>query len=236
MSVTAASTILVPVDVSDDEALPAAVLDVLGAVDIVLLGYYPVPSQAAPAQLKHEHEADAAAELERIAERFVDADVEEILVFTHDAKETIDRVADEYDCDAVLTPGEADSIDRILAPIRGVENLDRILSLVSDLLRASEASVTFFHSRDEDDDSDHGETLLDEAVERLLESGIDESRISRRFSDSEDTSADIVTAGSEFDVVILGETEPSLRERILGAVPTRVVNETDRPTFVVRDT
>jgi hypothetical protein len=34
---------------------------------------------------------------------------------------------------------------------------------------------------------------------------------------------------------VLGETEPSLRDRILGTVPAQVTADTDTPTFVVRN-
>ena len=38
----------------------------------------------------------------------------------------------------------------------------------------------------------------------------------------------------DFDVLVLGETEPSLRDRILGTVPAQVTADTEDPAFVVR--
>lgn len=40
----------------------------------------------------------------------------------------------------------------------------------------------------------------------------------------------------EFDLIVLDEAEPSLRERILGAAPAAVAERTDCPVAIVRDT
>jgi nucleotide-binding universal stress UspA family protein len=238
MSSRDGSTVLIPVDVSETEIPPVEILDLLGAVDVVLLGYYPVPSQAAPAQIKHQHGSDAVERLEAVKEALVPcaSTVHEELYYTHDRQETIDRVADEYGCDAVLRLGPADDVSRILVPLRGDSNIDSILGLVGDLLRAGDASVTLFHSAEEDGDPQYGETLLADAAERLHADGIDPDRIDRQLSATAETGNDIVERARNYDVVVLGETEPSLRERILGVVPRRTITGTDRPVFVVRNT
>ncbi len=236
MSESTNSTILIPVDVSGTETPPNAIIDLLGSVNTVLLGYYPVPNQAAPAHIKHDNESEAAQRLESISKTLTEEGhtVTEVLVFTHDRQDTIDRIADEHDCDTVLSPGDVDSIERILVPLRGDANLDRILSLVVDLLRTSDASVTLFHSADEETNGDIGDQLLDDVITRLGTSGIDRDRINTHLSESGTPSSEIVQLAGDFDAVVVGETEPSLRERILGTVPTRAIEGTDTPVFVVR--
>jgi nucleotide-binding universal stress UspA family protein len=238
MSASTDSTILIPIDVSGPETPPNGIIGLLGSVNTVLLGYYPVPSQAAPAQIKHDKESEAAQRLESISKTLTDDDhnVTEVLVFTHDREDTIDRIADEYDCDAVLSSGDVDTVERILVPLRGKTNLDRILSLVDDLMRTSEASVTLFHSVDDDTNGHTGDSLLDDAAHRLRTSGIDRDRINKRLSESGSPSREIVELAPNFDVLVLGETEPSLRERILGALPIQTIDETNKPVFVVRKT
>lgn len=231
------STVLVPADVSTAEVPPVGILDLLGAVDVVLLGYYPVPSQAAPAQIRHQHGSEAAERLRILKEALVpcaDTVVEE-LYYTHDRQETIDRVADEYGCDAVLRLGPADDVERILVPLRGDSNIESILGLVGDLLRGSDASVTLFHSAVEDSDPQYGETLLADAADRLHATGIDPDRIDRQLSTTAETGEDIVDRAGEYDVLVLGETDPSLRERILGVIPRQTMTGTDLPVFVVRN-
>ncbi|MDZ7688039.1 MAG: universal stress protein [Halobacteriales archaeon] len=231
-------TVLIPVDISDSYSLPAAVLNLLSSAHVVVLGYYPVPSQTAPAQIKHQHESDAERKLEAVANQLSGhADrVTDVLVFTHDRNETVDRIANTHEADAVLTPGEVESVERILVPLRGGSNVENILSLVKTLLEPTDARVTLFHSADEDDAEGHGEDLLEEAVAYLVKGGVDPEPGGRTALDGEDTVADILTAGDGYDVLVIGETKPSLRDRILGRVPSKILTDTPKPVFVVRDT
>lgn len=237
MPFTGDSTILVPVDVSATEPPDRSILEFLRPVDLVVLGYYPVPKQTAPAHLKEDHESEAVARLDDIAADFesTEHEVEEVLVFTKDRQDTIDRIADQYDCDAVLVPGESRSVERILVPLRGDVNLDRILSLVADLLETSDATVTLFHSVPAGDDSNQGEYILRGAADRLREVGIDEERVSWELSTAGDVESEILTLADDHDLVILGETEPSLRDRIIGTTLTPILDKLSRPAIIVRD-
>jgi len=238
MSLTGDSTILIPVDVSADATPAQPLVELCRSADVVLLGYYPVPDQATPAQLKQDHEADATATLEHVAKDLRDSgvDVTDVLVFTHDREDTIDRIAAEYGCDAVLTPGETEHVDSILVPVRGHTNLERIVSLLGTVMQTNDASVTLFHSVAEDSDPSHGEFLVRGAVDRLTEDGIDRDRIDWELSEEESPREEIVALAEEYDLLVLGETKPSLRHRILGSVPSGIVDEVDKPAFIVRDT
>jgi nucleotide-binding universal stress UspA family protein len=231
------ATILVPVDISEGNPPAQSLVDLCRSVDVVLLGYYPVPDQVAPAQLRQDHESAATATLAEMADTFRagGVDVTDVLVFTHDRTDTIDRVANEYGCDAVLTPSEAGRIEQILVPVRGDTNLERIVSLLAGVVRMSDASITFFHSVAEDSDPSHGEFLVRGAVDRLVEAGIEGERIDWELSETESPHDEIIELAREYDLLVLGETKPSLRERILGTVPSRIVDEVDKPAFIVRD-
>ena len=232
MPLTGGSTILVPVDVSNDERPAKDLLTISDAVNLVLLGYYPVPDQAPPAQLKADHEDDAQRRLAELVAT-IDRDVTQRVVFTHDRDETVDRAAEEYDCDAILLPGSHTATERVFVPLRGDDNLDRILSLVADLLRRDEATATLFHAATADEQA-YGQSLLDDAADRLVEAGIDRARIDTRLATTDDPGTAIVELAHEFDLLVVGETEPSLTDRILGRVSTRIADEVDRPAFVVR--
>lgn len=238
MPLTDDSTILVPVDVSDVDPPESGIFEHLRPVDIVVLGYYMVPKQTAPAHLKEDHEAEAAARLEEVVARFDDTDheVESVLVFTKDQQDSVDRVAEQHDCDAVLITGETRPIERILVPLRGDVNLDRIVSLVADLERTSGASITLFHSVAADADSSRGEFILRGVVDRLADEGIDRDRLHWELSERGNPQAAIVDLADEYDLVILGETKPSLRDRIVGTTLSSIFDSIDVPAIVVRDT
>ena len=227
-------TILVPVDVSDPDPPELEVLDLLDPLEVVLLGYFPVPDQAEPALIKSEYEDEAESRLLDLAAGR--PDLTEVLVFTHDREATVDRVADQYDCDAVLSVRPADRIDRVLLPLRGEVNLERIVSVTARLLQASDATVTLFHSVAEDADESYGEFLLQGATDRLVDLGVDEDRVDWELSESGDPQAEIVQLGGEYDIVVLGESEPSLTDRIIGRVLSHVVDELASPALIVRDT
>lgn len=237
MPLTGDSTILVPVDVSVTEPPDQGILELFRPINVVVLGYYPVPTQTAPAHLKEDHEDEAASRLDDIVTRFesTEHDVEGVLVFTQDRQDSIDRVADQHDCDAVFVPGEAGPVERILVPLRGDVNLERIVSLVGDLVRASDATVTLFHSIALDTDPSQGEFILRGAADRLSEEGVDPDRLDWELSDESDPRNAIVGLADEYDLIILGETEPSLRERIIGTVLTPILEEIERPAIIVRD-
>jgi nucleotide-binding universal stress UspA family protein len=225
--------ILVPIDVSTAPPPSLEVLDRLGPIETVLLGYFPVPDQAEPALIREEHGPEATDRLEAITDGR--HDLTGVLVFTHDRETTIDRVADQYGCNAVLIAGETSVLDRVLVPLRGDVNLDRILSVVADLLLAGEETATLFHSVAEGADPSGGELLLMGAADRLVEHGVDRDRIDWQLSEEGDPRTDIVERGAEYDLVVLGETEPSLRERIIGDVLSGIVEGIEVPTLIVRD-
>lgn len=226
-------TILVPVDVSKPESPTLGVLDFLQPYEVILLGYFPVPDQAEPAHLKHEFESEAAARLSEVADGR--DNLQEVLVFTHDREATIGRVANQYDCDAVLTAGKTEGIDRILVSLRGDVNLDRIVSVVANLLHASTATATLFHSVADDGDSGQADALFQGAIDDLVDQGIARDRIDHRLSEEGDPHGEIAALGGEHDLVVLGETEPSLRKRIIGSFLSRVIDETEIPALIVRD-
>jgi nucleotide-binding universal stress UspA family protein len=230
------ASVLVPVDVSTAEPPAQALFELLEPINVVVLGYYPVPRQTAPAHLKRDHGEEAGERLRSVVSRFRSADheVEEVLVFTKDRQETIDRVADQHDCDAVFVPGETDSVDRVLVPLRGEVNLDRIVSLVGTLMAASDATVTLFHAAAGGADPGEGETVLRAAADRLVDAGVDPDRIDRQLSESGTARERIVAMAGDHDLVVLGETKPSLRERILGPALAPIIEDIDRPAVVVR--
>jgi len=232
------STVLIPVNAAEAEDLPVTLVKTLAPLHIVVLGYYLVPNQAAPEQVRSNHKEEATAAIDDAVSQFTDrgAEVESVVVFTHDKDETIDHVADEYDVDAVLTPGEyVEELSRVLVPMRGDENLEKIISFSTDLLRQSDVTATLYNVAESDGDASHGELLLRGARDRLAENGIDPDRVNWQVDRGDSPGDKIVTTAQEYDVLIVGESEPSLRERILGRITGHVVDRVEKPVFVVRD-
>ncbi len=233
---TTTHRILVPFELPDAEPVPPAVVEILESTEVVVLGHYDLPEQTPATAARDQFEEDANAELEDLARPFESAgmSVKTRLTFGKSRDKAIDRVAVVEDCDVIMTPGRAETIERLFVPLRGEENFDRILSFVGELLTTTDASVTLFHGGEESDRRP-GEEILAGATDRLVEAGIDSDRISQQLSEEDDIQQGIVERGEAFDLIVLGETEPSLVDRIFGNVPAQVTADTDDPAFVVRD-
>jgi nucleotide-binding universal stress UspA family protein len=228
--------VLVPFELPDADPVPPVLVETLAAMEVVALGHYGLPEQTPPSAGRDQFEPDATAELADLAGPFESAGIPVTtrLVFGKARDKTIDRIAIEEGCDVILTPGRIETVERVAVPLRGEENFDRIISFVGELLSATDASVTLFHTS-ETSDRVPGAELLADATDRLVEAGVAPDRISRQLSDDEDVGRSIVELGADFDLLVLGETEPSLRDRILGTVPAQVTADTSDPAFVVRN-
>lgn len=232
-------TILVPVDASDAEEPPPPLVKLLSPHQLVVLGYYPVPDQTSTDQARAQFGEEATDAIDTIADHFAvrGGVVESTVVFTRDRSETIDNVAADYDVDAVLTPGRVDeTLDRVLVPLRGDDNLERILGFVGVLLRESDATATLFNVAKSTDEASRGELLVRGACDRLeTEEGIDPARIGWRQEVDSSTTNAIVAAAEDHDLLIVGESKPSLAERVLGDVTNEVIDRSSDPLLIVRE-
>jgi hypothetical protein len=80
-----------------------------------------------------------------------------------------------------------------------------------------------------------GEFILRGAADRLTEEGVDRSRVDWQLLESGSPERKIIDLVADYDFVVLGETEPSLKDRILGAVLTPILEEIEKPAIIVRD-
>lgn len=232
-------TILVPVDASEPGEPSPALVELLSPHRLVVLGYYPVPDQTATDQARAQFGDEAMAAIETIAERFEQrgGQAEPVVVFTHDRSATIDSVAADYAVDAVLTAGRVgDTLDHILVPLRGDDNLEQILGFVGILLHKSDAAVTMFNVATSDDAASRGELLVRGACDRLSDEwDIAPTRVSWRQERASSATNAITEAGADHDLVIVGESNPSITERILGDITSQVVEQSSDPLLIVRD-
>lgn len=229
-------TLLVPVDASDPDEPALDLVELLHPLRIVVLGYYPVPDQVAPQQLSEEYEAEATAALEEYTRGFADAgaEVDPVLVFTRDRVQTVDRVANEYDCDAVLTTGAVTSLNRVLVSLKDEQNMFRVLEVVRLVMEAGDPEVTLFHAESVERGSAKSELYLRGATDWLTEQGLDRDAISWVEPTAETQESKLLELAADHDFVVMGESEPSVRERVVGDLSNRVHDRTGKPVLTVR--
>jgi len=224
-------SILVPVQVLEGQSVPEGVADMLGAAHVVLLGYHVIPEQTAPGQAQLQFEERATERLDEYSAIFEDAGatVDTRLVFTHNDQQTIDRMIDEHDCEAVLVPNATGPIEDVLVPVRGTVGADRLAHVVAGVF--GESSVLLYHVADGAEDS---EAILDSVRERLVEQGMDASAIRTLVEHDRPPLEAILERSDDFDAVVMGESDPSLVTFVFGMPTEQVAERFLGPVLVVQ--
>lgn len=228
--------VLVPVRILEGESIPSALVETLARVPVVVLGYHVVPDQTAPGQARMQFEERAQAELDALRESFVAAggEAETRLVFTHDATQTIERVAVETGAGSILLSNPAPTVERVLVGVATAISLDRIADATAALVADTDLPVTVYHAADSEDGREEGNRLTADFAAKLVDRGVAGSAITERSDVSETPVRDVAGLAAEFDLVVVGESEPELLDRVFGDRPERIAEESLTPTLVVR--
>lgn len=76
--------------------------------------------------------------------------------------------------------------------------------------------------------------MLREMADQLSEVGIDSDRITWEQSTKPDRIEAILSQVTDYDFVVLSETQSSLRERIFGQVQSTLAEKTGKPLLTIR--
>jgi len=229
-------TILVPIRVLEGESFPEGTAELLSNVRVLLLGYHVVPEQTAPGQMRMQFETKASNRLEELESLLesAGATVETRLVFTRDGQKTIDRMVYEHGCLAVLDPEAVGDLDDVLVPIRGTVGVDRIARVVTGLFADTDAGVTLYHVVEEGESNEDARTLLEGLATRLASGGIDRRRMALTVRHGGGARKAITDDAGSFDVVVMGESDPSLATLVFGMPAEAVAEQFLGPVFVVQ--
>lgn len=227
--------VLVPVDVLGGQAVPEAIIDAIASLPAVVLGYHEIPDQTATDQARMSYESQARAELDELRGVFEAAgcDVTTRLVFTHDRFKTFERVAVERDCDSVLLLNPAPVLESMLVAIRGDANVDYIARLVAAFLAGTTIDVTLLHVVTDDEDRERGVNSLETAAAKLADHDVDRDRIETVVVDGRPIDT-VLAAAADHDLLVIGESRPSIRGHIFRDRAERIARRTVDPVLVIR--
>lgn len=215
-----------------------SILESLAPTQVVILGYWPVPDQSAPQQLRDQFEDEARESLNAIREALENLGfrITSELSFTKDRSHLIDRVANRHGCKSVLYPGTVRStpMESVLVLLKSDSDVDRIVDTLGTLFADSDVDMLLYHAVERGDDVDAMGDMLQGVADRLAERGIHPDRIRLKQSDQGARIDTIVSEVSEHDMVVLSESEPTVRERIFGPVQSAITDRTDRPSLTIR--
>jgi nucleotide-binding universal stress UspA family protein len=219
--------VLVPVEVLEGKTVSPGLMTLLGTVDVTVLGYHVLPEQTPPDQARHQYEERATSALTDLCEEFRSAGgaADHRLVFTHDRRQTIDRIADDVDAGAFAISGMTGDVDSLLVSLSGDVNVDRIVTFVVELVGDRDIDVTLFFAGDGGTDG-----TVTTAAERIRSAGVDVSTETA----AGDPFAALMDVVPGHDAIVMGEAAPSLRSFVFGAEADRVASASVGPVIVVR--
>lgn len=222
--------VLVPVKVLEGETISSGLMNLLGTVDVTVLGYHVLPEQTPPDQARMQYEDRATAALEDLTEEFESAGglADYRLVFTHDREQSINRIAEEVQARAFAITGVTGDVDQLLVTLSGDVAVDRILTFVAELIGERDIGVTLF-SVSKDTESATGQ--LEEAATQLRESGL---RVETKLATDGSPFEALIEAMPDHDAIVMGEKAPSLRSLVFGEESERIAAASVGPVLVVR--
>jgi hypothetical protein len=227
--------LLVMVKVPDAPGLALPLVTACRHVDVLLLGYYPVVEQTSPAQARDEYGEEADSQLETLADRLrqQELSVETNLVFTPSVADTVNRLVEEKELDAVLHARPLEELTSIMVPFHGKQHPQEVAAFVAALVRESaiEIKLRVLLPPDAEGEEEPAERSLRESA--FMDAGLDPADIDTVIIDSDDPVRTISALAAEADVLVLGESDPTLGERIFQQVHERVIPNVGCPVVVV---
>lgn len=230
-----ASKLLVPIDLRREEELSDFLVELTASLDILLLGYWLVPDQSSPEQIRDQYRDEAEQTLQKLVDRFQleKAALATRLAFTADVGKTIEEVANEENCDAILVPRPVDDISSILIPVREAVSFDRLQNFVADLVEDYHSEITFLFFADSDK-HDEKELVIKGLKKVLGDRGVDEASIREEVIDADNVTGDILKRARGHDLIIMSRTAPKLLNKLMRSVDEKVARGALAPVIVVR--
>ena len=220
--------ILIPIEVLKKESVPEGIVNLLKDTKIILLGIHEIPEQTAASQASMQYKEKVDKILENIKQSFDEAGAktETREAFTHDKKETIERIEEEENIDATLLLNPMPTHKKILIIYRSRENLEKIGELINQIgLNESKVGLMLVEPKD---------TTLDQGVSILMGTGIKLENITERIkTDREDVVKEIKKRSPEYGLVFIGRVGRNIKDTILGDISKKIKKATYGPVILI---
>jgi len=229
-------TILVPLQVLEGESIPKGIPSLLAGARVLLLGYHVIPEQTATEQAREQFAERATERLEEFEGMFEEAgaEVESRMVFTHEAQKTKDRIINEVGCTAVLIPKATPPVEDVLVPVRGTVGRERLLQVLVGLFAERDVSITLFHVMGADESEGSVTDLFEGLKGKLVDAGFDRSQIGTQVVPGENTLAAIEAAADGSNVVVMGESDPTVATYVFGLPEEQLAEQFLGPVVVIQ--
>lgn len=232
-------TVVVFVEFPDPTFPTGGFLKHLAYPDAKLVGFYELDVGESVQPIRDEHEEECRATLQAQAERFEQQGIrtEWSLIFDHDRVEARHQIARDDGADAVLLPGGANTLGKVLVAARRTQNVEKKMStLLNTVDRDDLISLDLIHIADETvpEGEKEGKRILTEMKSVLEELGVPSVQIEQEVRTGDDVAFELNRASRDYDLLMLGETEQDIGDKIFGPVAEYVVDDRDVPVLITR--
>jgi len=218
----------------DDIALPLIIA--FNNLHVILLGYNRVPEQTSPEQARDKYGEEAQNNLDKMAGQLETqaVRVDTRLVFTGNVADSVKRIVEEEEIDAVLEMRPLAQIKSIFVPLHSDQQQPKhVAAFVAALVRDSEINVNLRLLRDPEEETQKADALLHQQRQAFERENIAVDLIETEQIETAESIETIIEMANSGDVMILGEADPSMRERIFGTVHEQIAPHVDCPVVLV---
>lgn len=225
--------VLVPVDIVDGETVPEPLLEPFLSVPLVVLGYHEIPDQTPPAQARRTYEDDVEAELASIAATVEGAGgtVETVQVYTRSRRRALERLAVRLDCDAILLVRPVAVVRNVLVAVGRDGHHETLVNLLTAVFADTTVDLSLLHVAT--DGETQGRWVIEGLASELDNAGLSAAQLEVLVEQGRPTRV-IRESTEDYDMLVIGESRPSLKRLILQDRARRISRGLSRPTLVVR--
>ncbi|MFC7202160.1 universal stress protein [Haloferax namakaokahaiae] len=147
---------------------------------------------------------------------------------------TIDALVERAPCDLYVerVGHEANGVDSVLLPVAGGPHVETAARAAIAIAARNDARVVVFSVETSGDAA----AFVAEGREALADVDVPDVPVETTVRESDDVTDAIVDEAAAHDVVVMGATRRGhLRRKLVGSVPRRVVNRTDRTVILARN-
>lgn len=222
--------VLLPIRILTGETLDEDLVTVLSTLPVVILGYHVVPEQTPPSQMRQQYESKAEKTLSTFAQEFEDVDgtVETRLIFTHNADQSIERVADDVSATAIVHINPVGPVTSLLVALDAVADPARLAPFTAALCGGRDIAVTLIAP-----DSEDGNERIAMTRSALMEQSVPAASITTHSVQKRSFVTNIIDTAVDHDVTIMGAHQPDWRSLLFGDVEERVATESLGPVIEV---
>ncbi|MCY4729676.1 universal stress protein [Natronomonas gomsonensis] len=150
---------------------------------------------------------------------------------------SVDRLLRRAPCDVYVERigRTADGVNRVLLPVAGGPHVRPAATAAAAIAASNDATVTVVSVIPPGADREEPRRWLTAAVEALSATPGPEVTIETGVRESDNVEDTLVETATDYDVFVFGATRQSgLRKRLVGSVPRRVADRTDRTVLLAR--